>query len=238
MNFSFYSSAVGAQAMQNKLDVASNNLSNLNTTGYKAKNGYFTDLIYKNIKNVEGDNGNVTYGAGTRLKKVDTNFEQGSFTLTDMPLDYAINGDGFFALYDPAEQVRTYTRDGSFQLSLQQNGQFYITNSDGKWVLDQNGNPIVANDVEAEHPIGVFVFQQKNGMVSVGNNEFMAIDKNGTPIASNGNDGLLVRGAIEDSNVDFTKEIADMLQIQNVYQMSLKMVQTTDEIENTVNSLR
>lgn len=237
MNFSFYSSAVGAQAMQSKLDVVANNLSNLSTTGYKSKNGYFTDLVYKNIKNVDGDNGNVTYGAGTRMKKTDINFDQGNLTLTDMPLDYAINGDGFFALYDPATQSRTYTRDGSFQLSLQQNGQFYITNSDGKWVLDQNGNPIATEDINAEHPIGVFVFQQKNGMISVGNNEFQSVEKNGNPIASNG-DGVLVRGAIEDSNVDFTKEISDMLQIQNVYQMSLKMVQTSDEIENTVNNLR
>lgn len=237
MNFSFYSSAVGAKAMQNKLDVVSNNIANLNTTGYKSKNGYFTDLIYKNLRAVEGDDGNITYGAGTKINKVETNFDEGNLTLTDLPLDYAINGDGFFALYDPATQTRTYTRDGSFQLSLQQNGQFYITNSDGKWVLDQNGNPINTTDINAEHPIGVFVFQQKNGMLSVGNNEFQPIEKNGTPIASNG-EGVLIRGIIEDSNVDFTKEISDMLEIQNVYQMSLKMVQTSDEVENTVNSLR
>ncbi len=237
MNYSFYSSAVGAGSMQNRLDVVSNNISNVSTTGYKSQNGYFGELVYKKIRATEGDNGNTTYGAGVKLKETDTNFLQGNLTQTGMPLDYAIQGDGFFALYDPRTQTTSYTRDGSFQMSQQQNGAFYLTDSEGKWVLDENRNPIVVENMEDEHQIGVFVFAQKSGMVHLGNNEFQATEKNGNPVVQE-DEGVLVRGALEDSNVDLMKEITDMMEIQRVYQMSVKMVQTSDEVENTVNNLR
>lgn len=237
MNFSFYSGAVGAQTMQGRIDVISNNIANLNTEGYKTKNGTFTDLIYSQMGSGQGVQAGLTHGSGSKLSETDTIFDQGNLTHTGLPLDYAINGDGFFALYDPATQTRTYTRDGSFRLSQQQNGEFYITDSNGKWVLDQNGNPITAQSPEGDHPIGVFVFAQKNGMQSVGNTEFIPVGKNGNPTATNGQ-GVLIQGAVEDSNVDFAKEMAEILQTQRVYQMSLKMVQTSDEIESTINSLR
>ena len=235
MNFSFYSGAVGAQTMQDRIDVISNNIANLNTDGYKTKNGTFTDLIYSQMGSGQGVQAGLNHGSGSKMSKTDTIFAQGN--LTGLPLDYAINGDGFFALYDPLTQTRTYTRDGSFQLSQQQNGEFYITNSSGKWVLDQNGNPITAESPEGSHQIGVFVFAQKNGMQSVGNTEFIPVGKNGNPTATDGQ-GVLIQGAVEDSNVDFAREMAEILQTQRVYQMSLKMVQTSDEIESTINSLR
>lgn len=237
MNFSFYSSAVGAGSMQDRLDVVANNLANVSTTGYKSQNGYFSDLVYRNMRAGAGDNGNTTYGAGTKLKETALNFAQGNLTQTNLPLDYAINGDGFFALYDPATETTTYTRDGSFQMSRQQNGTFYLTDSNGKWVLDGNRNPIVVTNAQDEHPIGVFVFAQKNGMQSAGGNELTPVEKNGAPVVQQA-DGVLIRGALEDSNVDFSKEIATMMQVQRAYQMSINMVQTSDEIENLINNLR
>ena len=237
MNFSFYSGAVGAQSMQERMNVISNNIANLNTEGYKTKNGTFSDLVYSQMGSGQGVQAGLTHGSGSKLSKTDTIFAQGNLTQTGLPLDYAINGDGFFALYNTETQKRTYTRSGSFQLSRQQGGEFYITDGNGKWVLDQNGNPITAQSPEGEHPIGVFVFDQKNGMQSVGNSEFIPVEKNGTPTATDGQ-GVLIQGAVEDSNVDFSKEMAEILQTQRVYQMSLKMVQTSDEIESTINSLR
>ena len=236
MNFSFYSGAVGASAMQSRLDVISNNIANINTVGFKSRNGIFADLVYNNMNGQAGQ-GNLLYGAGSRLSKDDTNFAQGSFETTGYDLDFAIEGEGFFALYDPALEETSYTRDGGFQLSRQADGTFYLTDDNGRWVLDQYGEPIVVNGSQESYPIGVYIFAQKNGLVNLGDNRFQPSAKNGEPTAVSG-EGILVQGALESSNVDLGREMARIIDTQRIYQLSLRMVQTSDEIENTINSLR
>ena len=239
MNFSFYSGAVGAMSHSKRLEVIANNISNTNTNGFKAKNGVFTDLVYKNMNAPDGAQTQLTYGAGVKMLKDDTDFVQGALELTGFSLDYAINGPGFFALREPATGEITYTRDGAFSTSQQPNGQFYLVSKNNKWVLDANGNPIVVENPSDNIGIGVYVFEQKNGLLNIGDNEYQPVEKNGVPRALDGyRAGVIVKGALEGSNVDFAKEMTKVIETQRAYQMSLKMAQTSDEIENTINSLR
>lgn len=239
MDLSFYSAAVGAGAQQAKLNVIGNNFANINTHGFKTKNAVFSNLMYSNMNAANGEATNLKVGSGSRLEKTDTNFDSGAFIETSMPFDYMIVGDGFFGLYNPATQATTYTRDGGFRLSEQADGRFYLTSDDGKWVLGKNNEPIVVTNERQELPVGVFGFAIKNGMSSSGGSEFTLAGKNGQPILRNGNEEkILQRGYLENSNVSMQSEMAKVIETQRAYQYALKMVQTSDEIETTINSLR
>ncbi len=227
----------GAQTQQKRMDVIANNLSNLSTTGFKSRQGAFSELIYQNMNAAEGEDTRLLRGAGARMVKADSDFSQGVVTPTGMDLDYAIDGDGFFALYDPLTEEISYTRNGHFSLSEQVDGSFMLVSDTGKWVLNSQGQPNNMRSAEDDYDIGVYIFEQKNGMLNVGQSEFVPVEKNGQPIVSQDKEGLL-QGYLENSNVDFEREIVHMIESQRVYQMNLQMVKTTDEVTNTINALR
>ncbi len=237
MNYSLYSAMTGAQTQQKRMDVIANNLSNLSTTGFKSRQGAFSELIYQNMNAAEGEDTRLLRGAGARMVKADSDFSQGVVTPTGMDLDYAIDGDGFFALYDPLTEEISYTRNGHFSLSEQVDGSFMLVSDTGKWVLNSQGQPNNMRSAEDDYDIGVYIFEQKNGMLNVGQSEFVPVEKNGQPIVSQDKEGLL-QGYLENSNVDFEREIVHMIESQRVYQMNLQMVKTTDEVTNTINALR
>lgn len=237
MNYSLYSAMTGAQTQQKRMDVIANNLSNLSTTGFKSRQGAFSELIYQNMNAAEGEDTRLLRGAGARMVKADADFSQGVVTPTGMDLDYAIDGDGFFALYDPLTEEISYTRNGHFSLSEQVDGSFMLVSDTGKWVLNSQGQPNNMRSAEDDYDIGVYIFEQKNGMLNVGQSEFVPVEKNGQPIVSQDKEGLL-QGYLENSNVDFEREIVHMIESQRVYQMNLQMVKTTDEVTNTINALR
>ena len=237
MNYSLYSAMTGAQTQQKRMDVIANNLSNLSTTGFKSRQGAFSELIYQNMNAAEGEDTRLLRGAGARMVKADSDFSQGVVTPTGMDLDYAIDGDGFFALYDPLTEEISYTRNGHFSLSEQVDGSFMLVSDTGKWVLNSQGQPNNMRSAEDDYDIGVYIFEQKNGMLNVGQSEFVPVEKNGQPIVSQDKEGLL-QGYLENSNVDFERELVHMIESQRVYQMNLQMVKTTDEVTNTINALR
>ncbi len=150
MDISFYTAGVGAKAHQSKLDVIGNNIANVNTTAYKAQNAGFVDLLYSNIRDTAGTNTSLKVGSGTRVEKTDINFEGSGVQATDNPTDYAIIGSGFFAVQDPATNEVYYTRDGSFQHSLRNDGEFYLTTANGELVLDKNFEQIKTGKEDAE----------------------------------------------------------------------------------------
>lgn len=259
MNSSFYTAALGAQGQQTRLDVIGNNLANVNTTAYKSKNATFADLMHSNIRGIEGGAQNQTRGTGIRLAQVDTDLTTASFEFTGSPYDFAIEGEGFFMLSDPVTGAITYTRDGHFQLSDGGDEEFfYLVSSSGKRVLDQEGNPMTVEKVVYENldedednadyaddedeevdegpRVAVYRFPVKNGMQSAGENEFVPDARNGQPILME--NVYPIRGATETSNVDFATEMARMVEAQKAYSYALKMVQTSDEIESTINGLR
>ena len=114
MNMSFYSAAVGAIEQQKRLNVVSNNISNVNTYGFRAGKAAFGELMNRNVEGINGER--LPKGTGTRVIQTTPNFNSAGYKDTGWPLDFAIEGDGFFALYDLATEEVSFTRDGTFAM--------------------------------------------------------------------------------------------------------------------------
>ncbi len=255
MDRSFYTGAVGAIAHQERLNIIANNLANANTNGYKRKVSSFSECIYSNLNAAEGTQTDYIAGAGLHIEKTDADFTQGAMATTGKEYDYMIKGEGFFALQDPVTGEISYTRDGNFSASLANDGNFYLVNANGKRVLDANQNPIILaaavqqqNGTNPEYSliagedlieqIGIYTFALTNGMQSSMGTEFVAVDKNGQPVITAGSMETLEHKALEMSNVNLSDEISKIIEAQRCYQYALKMVQTSDEVETTINGLR
>lgn len=256
MDRSFYTGAVGAIAHQERLNIIGNNIANVNTHGYKRKPSTFSECIYSNLNAINGEQTEYIAGAGVHVEKTDLDFTQGHLATTGREYDYMIMGDGFFAIENPVTGEITYTRNGSFMTSLQPDGNFYLQTSNGKRVLDAELNPIIVGTVpeaaENEIPgpqemvsgqdligqIGIYVFPSTNGMESVRGTEFVPAEKDGEPTALVSDATMLEHKALEMSNVNLGEEITRMIEAQRCYQYSLRMVQTSDEVETTINGLR
>lgn len=235
MDTSFYTAARGARTQQERMNVISNNIANINTYGYKEKTAVFQDLIYYNLRAPEEEDTKLKAGAGIRVERTDTNFDPNAYMETEGSLDYAIEGEGFFALRDPMTGEYSFTRDGRFQQSLRGDG-FYLVTEAGKFVVDKAGNPIKMNQGEPSAEMGIYTFQMFNGMLSSGNNEFTPVEKNGIPILME--NAKLKRGYLEMSNVDFADQMSKTIETARAYSYNLKMVKTADEVEEIINTLR
>ena len=238
MYTSFYTAARGAMEEQEKLNVVGHNLANANNYGYKAKTTVFTDLMYYNLNNYTGEDTRYKAGAGINVEKTNTDFSPKGLITTEEEFDYAINGKGFFMLRSPITNEITYTRNGHFSMSRRGN-EFYLVNDNGNFVLDENRNPIRVldgNAGELSGQIGVYGFNILDGMQSTGNNEFVPVLKNGEPFLMR--DAKLIDHALEMSGVDVADDFTRMIEAQRAYSYALKMVQTSDEVVNTINTLR
>lgn len=235
MDTSFYTAARGARTQQEKMNVISNNIANVNTTGYKTKSPVFLELMHYNMRAAEGENTHLTAGAGAVVDHTNTNFDGAGLQPGSGDYDYAISGEGFFMVSDPAGGGAFYTRDGHFSLSSRQDG-FYLVSDSGKLVLDANRNPIRFVNGQIQGTPGIYTFQNTDGMVSIGTNEFQPQAKNGAPVLSTG--ARLIDGYLEMSNVDMAEEMSNTIEASRAYSLVLKMIQTSDEVEQTVNSLR
>lgn len=238
MYTSFYTAARGAMEEQQKMNVVANNLANVNNYGYKAKTTVFSDLMYYNLNNYTGEDTRYKAGAGINVEKTNTDFSPKGLITTEEKFDYAINGKGFFMLRSPITNEITYTRNGHFSMSRRGN-EFYLVNDNGNFVLDENRNPIRVldgNAGELSGQIGVYGFNILDGMQSTGNNEFVPVLKNGEPFLMR--DAKLIDHALEMSGVDVADDFTRMIEAQRAYSYALKMVQTSDEVVNTINTLR
>lgn len=251
MNQSFYIGALGAMAQQSKMNVVSGNIANVNTVGYKAQYGTFADLIHAATTSSEGGDA-AKMGSGTKLDVVKTDMSPMGYSTTGGDYDYAIEGEGFFMLKDPVSGAITYSRDGRFQLS-ESGDKFYLVNSSGKRVLNMDQEEIsydvkpatypdsdeeeeLEEDEHDPHAVGIYTFAVRDGIESVGDNEFGVNAKNGDPILLE--NAKVVKGALEESGTDFAQEMTRMIEAQRAYSYALKMVQTSDEIETKINELR
>ncbi len=259
MNQSFFIGAVGAHQQLKRLTVHGNNIANLNTYGFKAEKSRFASLMYDDVKSVgtaeDGVNGRPDFdtfpsGVGACLWTTDTDFKSGAIQETQKDQDYAIVGDdGFFAVADLNTGEITLTRNGAFVISelvrstgeVDENGQpvtesvWYLSDNEGRFVLSRTGGMIEVEDEHEEQPVGVFDYINYDGMEHVNDTRFRAIDKNGGIRAS---DAAVMRKHLEMSNADLAEEMTKVIEAQRAYGMALKMVQTSDEIESTINGLR
>ena len=243
MNTAFYTASSGVLFMQKSLDVTANNIANVETPGFKTSVASFADLLYTNIHRdaIETTN-NLKVGHGTKLAGATMIMTQGPMQPTDRDLDFAIVGEGFFAV-ERENGERFYTRSGNFYAKLD-GDMAYLTTSKGEYVLSPDGERIELNvegktelnlkDMKSR--IGVFQFANKYAMEQVGNNLYRATTGAGEPLVGESYD--LLQSSLEGSNAELSKEMVDVITTQRAFQFNARVVQAADELEATVNNLR
>ena len=142
-----WSAASGMRAEQTSVDTISNNIANVNTTGFKSQSVEFKNLLYQTIQtkttSANGDTkpGNAQVGLGTRVSSLNTSFTQGAFFASESDTAFAIGGEGFFGIKG-GDGKTYYTRNGNFGWTLASNGGNMLATTDGNPVLDEKGNPV------------------------------------------------------------------------------------------------
>jgi len=254
--------ATGMLAQQLNVDVISNNIANMTTTGYKRQRAEFQDLLYQTKLrpgSASSDAGNtipagIQLGMGVKAGSVYRINEQGALNITENSFDVAITGEGYFQVETPNGET-AYTRDGSFQLN--ENGE--LVTSEG-YLLDpgitiptdavditinESGEVLVKLDGQTDlsnvGQIQLAIFSNVAGLDARGNNLFFETAASGaanvgTP-ASEGY-GSIQQGALEGSNVDVVQEITNLISAQRAYEMNSKVIQTGDEMMSTITQLR
>lgn len=207
---SLYSAASGMIAQQTNVDVISNNLANVNSTGYKSESASFKSLLYQDLQakttsaNGEQKPVSAQVGLGSRVSAVTSHYTQGSANATDSTTDFMINGDGFFAVQD-LDGNTIYTRNGNFLFSVAQEG-FMLSTAEGYPVLNSDGSPIVLSSEynsakitvdgdgnlcypdESNNPapmgikIALFQFTNPSGLDKIGSSYLKESEASGVPL--------------------------------------------------------
>ena len=251
----------GMLAQQTNVDVISNNIANMNTTGFKRQRAEFQDLLYQQVQRPGGATGGearspsgIQIGAGVRTGGVYRIAEQGAMTTTGNRYDIAIEGNGYFQIQLPNGDTG-YARAGSFQLSEQ--GELVTT--DGFPVqpgitippeavdvtISRTGTVQVKLDGQTEmQDVGqlqLASFVNEAGLEAQGGNLFLATAASGQPnVAAPGDPGFgaLRQGFLEASNVNPVAEITALITAQRAYEMNSRVVKTADEMLATSSQLR
>lgn len=256
-----FSAATGMQAQQLNMDTISNNLANVNTTGFKKGRPDFQDLIYQTLQ-LAGMASSATtevptgmqVGLGVRPAAIQRLFIQGDFVKTDNSLDLAVEGQGFFQVQHPNGDT-LYSRSGAFKLDS--DGR--VVNSDGWLLLPEITIPADAEQINVASDgtvsvrqagntaavqvgnIELVTFSNPTGLDGAGRNNFRATDASGDPIAGTpGEDGLgeIQQGYLELSNVSVVDEMVAMIVAQRAYEANSKSIQAGDQILQMANNLR
>lgn len=239
MHISFYTGASGLIAYERALEQVAHNISNTNTVGYKALRPEFTDLLYTEMyTNVE----KPQVGHGVRLRSADLLYGQGPLQQTWNALDYAIIGDGFFAVRGLDGETE-YTRSGVFDISVEGNRGFLV-DSAGRYVLDASNKPIPLQRKEngtfdlsdVIDRLAVFRFDNPYELMNVNGTCFRQTERSGAPVLNT--DVIIREQALEGSGVQLADEMTNMIVTQRAYQLSARLVQTADELEEIANNLR
>jgi flagellar basal-body rod protein FlgG len=260
-----YSAATGMTSMETKLDVIANNLANMETTAFKVDRANFEDLFYNHevYPGAQDTSGQYTptgiaIGYGSRVSSVQTNFVQGAFRQTGEALDLAIEGRGFFQVLDPSSGETVYTRAGNF--SINANGEIAMGSASTGRLLepsitipeDATNISISAEGiVSVKQPgttelsqvgqIELAQFINPEGLLKMGENLYSETDASGTATLTNpGQDGagMIRQNALEASNVQPVTELIDLITTQRAFELNSKVVQTGDEILQTVTNLK
>jgi flagellar basal-body rod protein FlgG len=254
--------ATGMLAQQMNVDVISNNIANMTTSGFKRQRAAFQDLIYQNIDrpgSTSSDAGTtmpsgLQMGLGVRTGAVYRMHGQGAVQITENNLDLAITGEGMFQIELPNGDT-AYTRDGTFQMN--ENGELvtvqgYAVNPGITIPADAIGIDINASGEvlvkisgqTASQNVGqlqLATFINPAGLEAIGDNMFLETDASGPATIGNPNEdqfGGIRQGALEQSNVNVVEEITLLIAAQRSYEMNSKVISTSDEMLQTVSQLR
>jgi flagellar basal-body rod protein FlgG len=254
--------ATGMLAQQLNVEVISNNIANMNTTGFKRHRAEFQDLLYQNLRRVgsaSSDAGTIVptgvqLGLGVKSAAIYRISGQGNIIQTENPLDLAVNGRGFMMVELPSGET-AYTRAGSLQLSpdgdivtadgyIVQPGITVPTdavsitvNESGEVYVDLDGQvaPVLVGQLELAN------FANEAGLDAIGNNLLLETAASGNAsVATPGSAGFgrIVQGALETSNVNVVSEITTLITAQRAYEMNSKVIESSDEMMRTVTQMR
>ncbi|KHL81744.1 flagellar basal-body rod protein FlgG [Helicobacter pylori] len=258
---SLYSATSGMLAQQTHIDTTSNNIANVNTTGFKKSRADFNDLFYQAMQYAGTNTSNTTLspdgmevGLGVRPSAITKMFSQGSPKETENNLDVAITGKGFFQVQLP-DGTTAYTRSGNFKLDEQGN----LVTSEGYLLIPQitlpedttqvnigvDGTVSVTQGLQTtSNVIGQITlanFVNPAGLHSMGDNLFSITNASGDAVVGNPDSqglGKLRQGFLELSNVRLVEEMTDLITAQRAYEANSKSIQTADAMLQTVNSLK
>jgi flagellar basal-body rod protein FlgG len=254
--------STGMQAQQTNVDVISNNLANMTTTGFKRRRAEFQDLLYQNERRVganTSDTGTVVpagaqVGLGVRTAAIYRINEQGTLQQTSNSLDIAIQGNGYFQVTMPSGDT-AYTRDGTFGLAP--DGTIVTAEGypvSGGLVIPTNATSITisaAGAVQASiagqntpttvGTLQLAVFPNEAGLDAQGGNLFLQSAASGNPVTGNPASpgfGSVLQGFVEGSNVNVVTEISNLITAQRAYEMNSKVITTSDQMLSTLTNLR
>jgi flagellar basal-body rod protein FlgG len=256
-----HTAATGMAAQESNVNTISNNIANVNTTGFKKSRTEFDDLLYETVQEAGAkSSGNTEYnvgvqvGSGAKVSATRKIHSQGSPQMTNNPYDLMINGEGFLGAISPNGELK-FTRDGSFNVDNQGNmvtraghkvfPGIVVPPNVMKISIAENGivEAWTQNSVEPMNlgQIPVFNFVNPVGLRSDGGNLMAATTGSGQPIqniAGENGSGTLMQGAIEASNVNVMNEMTDLIKAQRAYEMNSKVMGVADQMLQTVNNIR
>ena len=254
--------ATGMSAQQMRVETISNNLANMNTTGYNARRAEFADLHYQQMARagtVNAADGTVLptgiqLGLGVRPSSITVQLEQGALSATGNDLDIAIEGRGYLEVTLPTGDT-AYTRDGS----LKRSGEWLVVTSDGFTVSPEITIPDDAKSISINRSGEVFAyfsnstegqllgqlslasFSNAKGLEAYGGNLFRETEASGAPIVGTpGEDGLgaLRQGYLEDSSIDAVREVTELIEAQRGYEMNAKVITAVDQMMSATTQVR
>jgi flagellar basal-body rod protein FlgG len=256
-----YTAATGMMAQQTNVQVISNNIANMRTTGYKRQRAEFQDLLYEHVRRVgmqTSEQGNlvpvgVEIGSGVKTVGTPRIMTQGALSPTGRELDIAIRGEGFFRIELPDGRI-AYTRDGSFELddqgrivtvdgylvqpgiTIPPNASDLTINAQGQVsvMMPDNVQPVVLGQIELTR------FINKAGLQGIGDNLFMETAASGAPQDGTPNTegfGDLQQKNLEQANVEPVTEISDLISAQRAYEMNAKVVSATEQMLSTTSNM-
>ncbi|HEY7775640.1 MAG TPA: flagellar basal-body rod protein FlgG [Kineobactrum sp.] len=243
----------GLDAQQTRMATVSNNLANVNTTGFKRGRAVFEDLVYQNIRQAGGQQSQSTempsglyLGTGARVVATEKMFTQGSLVQTENAFDLAIQGRGFFQVLLP-DGSQAYSRDGSFQIdsngqlvtasgyqvqpaiNIPNNAQSVTVGVDGTVTVQLPGQaaPVQIGSVQTAD------FVNPGGLEPRGENLFIETGASGPALTGTpGVNGLgtLIQGMVEGSNVNTVEELVNMIETQRAFELNSRSIRTSDEM--------
>lgn len=253
----------GLNAASKSLDVIGNNIANANTTGFKSSRAEFADMVASAM----GVAGGSDAGIGVYVADVAQQFAQGNLNITNNKLDLAIDGNGFFRIRLPSG-VDAFTRAGNFQVDKSGNlvtnegakvlddtspSGLPISLLSGRvtsttQIMDINIGPDgvitiydAAGPIVLPQKIGLANFPNLQGLKPIGGNNWVETDASGVPVTgapSSSGFGVLKSGALEESNVDLTGDLVNLMTAQRYYQANAQTIKTQDQVMSTLVNLR
>jgi flagellar basal-body rod protein FlgG len=258
MDASMWVAKTGLDAQQTRMNVISNNLANVNTTGFKRDRAVFEDMLYQNVKQAGGQTDanaqaptGMMLGTGVRIVATEKLHNQGNMITTQNSLDLAIAGDGYFQIAK-GDGSLAYTRDGGFKISA--TGQMVtssgallqpaitIPNTASSVTIGRDGTvsiELAAGGSQVLGQIQIARFVNPSGLQSLGQNLMKDTPASGAPqvlAPGVGGAGSLMQGSLEASNVNVVEEMVNMIETQRAYEINSKAITAVDGMLRFLNN--